>query len=103
MSELGIQSSFNQYCGYNANCYVIDETGNLQSVPCGDYLTNALSSTLKLAVPWIFIGLAIFTVLIFMIVFFATRASGTDNDKDNKSPINKDQNKNIRYQSNIIT
>lgn len=93
MSELGISSSFNQYCGYNANCYVIDQTGNLQSVPCGEYLTNATMTALKYAIPWIFIGLAIFTIIVFAVVFYATR--------NNQAP-KVSQPTGNRYQSNLI-
>lgn len=100
MKELGIRSSFNQYCGYNANCYVIDETGNLQSVPCGDYLANAALDAFKIAIPWIFIGLAIFTIIVFMVVFFATRKA---NVSQATNPLDIYKGKTVTYDGNIIT
>lgn len=92
MAELGINSTFNQYCGYNAVCYVIDDTGNLQPVECGDYLTGTLVPALRVAVPWIFIGILIFIIIIVVAVFFAAR---------NRTEIQKKPESNILQDSNI--
>lgn len=81
MSELGISSSFNQYCGYNANCYVIDEAGNLQSVPCGDYLSGMALNALSYVIPWIFISIAILVVIVLAIVIYTNRNNGSNMTK----------------------
>lgn len=77
IDELGIQSSFNRYCGYNAVCYNVDATGNLVPTDCNNYLESSLDKTLKFSVPWIFIGVVVFVLIIFLLLFSTRNKSKT--------------------------
>ena len=90
MNGLGIKSSFSQYCGYNANCYLIDSTGNLQSVPCNTFAGYGGADVFKAVIPWIFIGVAVFAIVLTIALILATR-----NKSDSGLPFKDKQMNNV--------
>lgn len=68
---LGIESTFNQYCGSNSVCYTTDDTGALTPVSCQNF-TRDTPSTESPTIPWLFAGIVLVVVIIIIVILFAT-------------------------------
>lgn len=74
IDDMGISTTFNQYCGTNSTCYEADATGNLTLVQCGDFTSGTNVPAFSSAIPWIVTAIVIFIVIIAILVLIATRS-----------------------------
>lgn len=74
INDMGISTTFNQYCGTNSVCYEADATGNLTPVQCGNFTSNTNVQAFSSAIPWIVTAIVIFIVIVVILVLIATRS-----------------------------
>lgn len=72
MEELGISTTYNQFCGDNSVCYTIEPNGTLTPTDCGTFATQP-GSTFNTALPWILVAIVLMGALVAVLFMFASK------------------------------
>lgn len=75
LDDLDIQTDFNQYCGQNSVCYVIDDTGNLTPVQCSQFVTDPDQLNFTTVLPWVFLIVVVIFVVVIFIALLTSRGN----------------------------
>lgn len=70
--QLGIDSQFNQYCGSNSVCYAINDAGQLDLVPCSNFVAGGPVDIFNI-IPWVLVVVLIVFVLVIIAIMFFSR------------------------------